>query len=141
MAEALSSLERALAIQADYAEALEDRGNILMHLLRHAEAADSYSKALSVGPASASLYYNRANARSILARYEGAIADSEKALALDRLPYARGVHPFKLQSCDWRSLNEEKIGAALKAGKRLSPFNFKALSVRAQSSSLAPKRG
>jgi predicted O-linked N-acetylglucosamine transferase (SPINDLY family) len=77
--------------------------------------------------------YNRGNALSILKHYDVAIRDCERLLAIEPdYPYARGVLVHsKLQCCDWRFLDEEKakIGAALKAGKRVvSPFNLKALS-------------
>jgi predicted O-linked N-acetylglucosamine transferase (SPINDLY family) len=132
-AEALASFERATALNPDFADAWEDRAGTLMRLLRHEEAVTSYDRALALKPGNPDLLYNRANALSIVKRYEEAIRDCEQLLkTAPDYPYARGVliHS-KLQICDWNGLDEQKakIGAALKAGKRVvSPFNLKALS-------------
>ena len=50
-AEALASLDRALAIKPDYADALANRGNALIDLGRAEEALASYDKALAINPA------------------------------------------------------------------------------------------
>ena len=131
--EALESIEKALRLKPDFAEASEDRATVLMRLGRRDEAVAAYDRALALDPDNPQLLYNRGNAHAILKHYEEAIRDCEAVLARDSdYPYARGVliHS-KLQSCDWRALDEEKskISAALASGKRMvSPFNLKALS-------------
>src|SRR6266550_1959182 len=132
-AEALGSFDHALALQPQFADAWEDRASTLTRLGRREDAIAAYDKAIALKPGNPDLLYNRANALSILKHYDEAIRDCERLLALEPdYPYARGVLVHsKLQSCDWRSLDEEKakIGVALKAGKRVvSPFNLKALS-------------
>jgi protein O-GlcNAc transferase len=131
--EALASFDHALGLQPDFADAWEDRAGTLMRLGRREDAVAAYDKAISLKPGNPDLLYNRGNVLSILNHYEEAIRDCENLLAVKPdYPYARGVLVHsKLQCCNWRSLDEEKakIGAALKAGKRVvSPFNFKALS-------------
>src|SRR5882672_772803 len=132
-AEALGSFDHALALEPQFADAWEDRANTLTWLGRREDAIAAYDKTIALKPDNPHLLYNRGNALSILKYYEEAIRDCERLLALEPdYPYARGVLVHsKLQCCDWRSLDDEKakIGAALKAGKRVvSPFNLKALS-------------
>lgn len=133
LGEALASFDHALGLQPDFADAWEDRAGTLVRLDRREDAVAAYDKAIALKPDNPDLLYNRGNALSILKHYEAAIRDCESLLAVKPdYPYARGVLVHsKLQCCDWRSLDEEKakIGAALKAGKRVvSPFNLKALS-------------
>ena len=97
------------------------------------EAAGSYDCVLTLRPEQVDTLYNRGNALSILKRYDEAIRDCEQVLAIDPdYPYARGVLVHsRLQCCDWRAHNEDrlKVTIALGAGKRvISPFNHKALS-------------
>jgi predicted O-linked N-acetylglucosamine transferase (SPINDLY family) len=132
-ADALASFEKALRLRPDFADAWEDSAGALMQLGRREDAVAAYDKAIALKPDNPDLLYNRGNALSILKHYEEAIRDCETLLAIaPDYPYARGVLVHsKLQCCDWRALDEEtvKIGAALKAGKRVvSPFNLKALS-------------
>ena len=131
--EALASFDKALALNPAWAEAWEDRATLLARLGRREDAVVAFNRALALKPGNPDLLYNRGNTLAILKHYEEAIRDCEAVLAIDPgYPYARGVSIHaKLQSCDWRSLDEEKtkVTAALRAGKRvISPFNLKALS-------------
>ena len=131
--DALASFARALSLSPHDAHALEQRAALLMRLERQDEAIADYTAALARDPQNPALLYNRANALSILKRYGEAIRDCEAALRIaPDYPYARGVLVHcKLQSADWRGLEDEKekVRADLAAGARIiSPFNHKALS-------------
>ena len=113
--------------------ALEQRAVLLVHLNRHADAIADYDQALARDPANAHLLYKRANALSIAKYYPEAIRDCEAVLCIaPDYPYARGVLVHsRLQACDWRGLEDEKvkISVGLAVGARvISPFNHKAIS-------------
>ena len=75
MGEALASFDRALAIQPNDAEVLNNRANVLCALGRHADALVSYDRALAIMPDYAHALNNRANTLRALDRHEDAIED------------------------------------------------------------------
>jgi len=131
--DAAQSLQRAVQLAPDFADAWQDCADILVQLGRREEAVSAYNRALALKPGDPALLYGRANAFSILKRYDEAIRDCEAVLTRHAdYPYARGVLVHsKLQTCDWTGLDEqvEKMRAGIAAGKRvITPFNLKALS-------------
>ena len=78
--EALAGYDRALALQPDHAEALNDRGNILNELKRFEEALASYDRALAVRPDYVEPLSNRGISLSGLGRFEEALASYNRAL-------------------------------------------------------------
>ncbi|MBV8841564.1 MAG: tetratricopeptide repeat protein, partial [Bryobacterales bacterium] len=91
---ALSSFERALAIEPDYVHALYNRGNALWGLARLEEAIASYARVLALKPDYVDALYNRGNVLLELERYDAAVASYDRALAVkpDFVPvlYNRG---------------------------------------------------
>jgi predicted O-linked N-acetylglucosamine transferase (SPINDLY family) len=81
-AEALASYDRALAVQPDHSEVLNNRGNALQELKRFDEALASYEKALLIKPDYADAPNNHGKVLGTLHRYQDALASYEKALAI-----------------------------------------------------------
>ncbi|MBI3759453.1 MAG: glycosyltransferase family protein, partial [Deltaproteobacteria bacterium] len=81
--EALADLDRALAIQPDYADALCNRGNVLVDLHRFEEALDSYDRSLASRPNDPAALNNRGNVLCALGRENDAMQCYDQALALD----------------------------------------------------------
>ncbi len=80
---ALSSLDRALALRADNADAHYDRGNVLRAMQRPANAVASYERALELRADHLPALLGRSYALHELARYEEAIAGYDRAIGLD----------------------------------------------------------
>ena len=132
-ADALESLNKAIALVPNDAFAFQERGNLLMRLNRHADAVADFSRALAVRPDDPDLLYSRGNTHSILKNYPETIRDCTRLLQIQPdYPYARGVLVHsKLQCCDWTGLDDQQreISLGIAGGKRVvSPFNHKALS-------------
>ena len=132
-AEALTDFERALSIEPDSADAWEQHGNALSRLNRPAEALECYDKTLAMRPSNAGALYNRATILATLKRFEDAIRDCERLLALaPDYPYARGLLlRCRLECCDWRCLQDDRlqIAADLSKGKAvIHPFGHLAIS-------------
>jgi tetratricopeptide (TPR) repeat protein len=83
LGEALDNHDRALALDRDNVEALNNRGLVLQELERFDEALESYDRALAVRPDFAKALNNRGNALRALERLEEAVASYDRALALD----------------------------------------------------------
>ena len=81
-AEALACYDRAIALNADYADAYNSRGILLGELKRHAQALESFDAALAVRPDFAEAWNNRGNTLRDLNRLEDAVASFDRALAL-----------------------------------------------------------
>ncbi|MFB2968094.1 tetratricopeptide repeat protein [Aerosakkonema sp. BLCC-F183] len=79
---AITSYDKALAIQPDLHEAWCNRGMALVKLGRFEEAIASYDKALAIQPDFHQAWYNRGNVLGKLERIEEAIASYDKALAI-----------------------------------------------------------
>ncbi len=79
---ALTSYNRALAVQPDHPDALSNRGNTLKELQRFDEAIASYDRALALKPDHTGALNNRAVVLQILQRHDEALASLERALAL-----------------------------------------------------------
>jgi len=80
--EALASANRALALQPDFPDALNNRGNALAGLDRPAEALASFDKALALQPELAQAWNNRACVLRDLDRPADALANCDQAIAL-----------------------------------------------------------
>lgn len=87
---ALASYDRALALQADHAEALYNRGNTLKALSRFEDAIASYDRALAAKPDYAEALNNRGVAQQALGRLDQALASHQRAVAL-RPAYAEAI--------------------------------------------------
>ncbi len=132
--EALEAYDRALAIVPDRSAAWNGRGSVLRALKQFDAALESFDKALTLDPGNIEALSNRAIVNwDDLGRYEPALADREKVLALEpERPYARGelLH-MKMQVCDWNGYEEQcaLIDQAIRAGKRvMRPFGYQAMS-------------
>ncbi len=77
----MNSFERAVAVQPDYAEALNNRGNALFELGRHEDALASYDQALALQPDYADALVNRGQCLVKLGSRDEALASFERALA------------------------------------------------------------
>ncbi len=73
---------RSLEIQPQQPYPLNNRGNALQQLGRHAEALTSFEQAIALRPDFATAHYNRGNALRSLRRYDEALHSLDRALAL-----------------------------------------------------------
>jgi tetratricopeptide (TPR) repeat protein len=127
LGEALAGYDRALAVQPDHANALNDRGVTLHLLQRFEEALASYDRALAVQPDHADALNNRGLALHQLQRWDEALASYIKALTL-RPHYAAALY-----NCGVTSQQLRRFGEALASYDRalaLQPDYVDALSNR-----------
>ena len=80
--EGLASANRALALQADFVDALNNRGNALAGLDAPADALVSFERALKLRPEFAPTWSNRACVLRDLGRPADALASCDQAIAL-----------------------------------------------------------
>jgi protein O-GlcNAc transferase len=99
--EALASIESALSIQPDYADAFYNRGIVLLRMKRFEEALASYEHALAIRPEYAEAFSNRGIAMMALHFLDGALVSFDRALALKagyaEAWYNRGIVLMKLE--------------------------------------------
>ncbi len=81
--EALNAFDRAIRLDASYADAYEGRGSVLYQLERYAEALASYEQAINLDAQFAQAYLGKGNVLYYLKRYTEALACQEQATALD----------------------------------------------------------
>ena len=79
--EALASFEEALAADPRFAEALTNRGAVLLALKNPEAALLSFDAALAIDPGLVEAWNNRGNVLSGLGRYEEAVASYDRVLA------------------------------------------------------------
>jgi tetratricopeptide (TPR) repeat protein len=79
--EAIASYDGALALEPNYAEAHNNRGDALRALNRHEEALASLARAVAILPSFAEAHNNRGIALQELGRHEEALASYAQALA------------------------------------------------------------
>ena len=77
--ETLASYDRALTLQPDYAEVLNNRGNALCELKRYDEALASYGSALTLRPDHVDALNNCGNTLRELKRFDEALASYDRA--------------------------------------------------------------
>jgi predicted O-linked N-acetylglucosamine transferase (SPINDLY family) len=80
---ALVCFDKALAIDARYVEAHNNRGDLLQQLGRWSEALESYERAITLSPKYAAAHYNRGNVLGMMGRSEDAIASHTVAIEID----------------------------------------------------------
>jgi tetratricopeptide (TPR) repeat protein len=102
---ALASYDRALALQADHAETLYNRGNTLRELKRFEAALASYDRALVARPDYPEALNNRGIALQALGRLEEALASHDRAAAL-RGDYAEAIYNAGLTLQTQKRLDE-----------------------------------
>jgi len=85
--------DRALDVDANACDALDNRGNALFSLGRFDEALASYDRAIALRPGNSDLLNNRGNALQALKRHDEALASYESALA------SRPGHAGLLKNC------------------------------------------
>jgi protein O-GlcNAc transferase len=90
-------------VQPDYADAFNNRGNILVVLKQLEEALASYERALAVRPDFAEAFNNRGNTFKELKRLEEALASYERAIVLkpDHKYALGGLADCTIRLCDW----------------------------------------
>ena len=131
--DAVSSYERALALEPRLVGAWTNRGTALRDLRRFPEALASYSKALALAP-DALTYCLRGLAAWLHNHdYDAAIPDLEEAVRLDPdCPNALGsLFLIKQHGGDWRHFDRDvsRIVEGIRAGKELAePFILQAIS-------------
>jgi len=81
--EAIAQLQKALAIEPDYAEPHFDLGNIFLQQGRIEEAIAYYQKALTINPDDADIHNNLGNVFLQQGRMDEAISSYQKALAIN----------------------------------------------------------
>jgi predicted O-linked N-acetylglucosamine transferase (SPINDLY family) len=81
--EAIVSYDKALALNPDFIDAYNNRGNALKDLGRYEESLLSYEKALALKPDYFLVYSNRGNVLIELDRLEEALEDFTRALSLN----------------------------------------------------------
>jgi Tfp pilus assembly protein PilF len=81
-AEALASLDRAVALKPDAAEAHGARGNVLSDLARHPDALESYQRATALRPDYAEAFSNQTVPLRALGRPDEALAAADRAIAI-----------------------------------------------------------
>jgi Tfp pilus assembly protein PilF len=79
---ALELIDKALALNPNSADAVNNRGNALQELKRYDEALASYDKALALKPDHAEAFNNRGHALLALNRIDEALANYREALRL-----------------------------------------------------------
>lgn len=89
--EALESYEKAIALDAHYADAWNNRGMTLKCLGHHEEAVTSYEKAIALKSDYYQGWNNLGNALVELGRYEEAVASYQQAIAISP-EYCQGWH-------------------------------------------------
>jgi len=82
LAAALQNCEQAIAVNPDYPEAYNARGNVLLRLMRYDDAVASFDKAIELKPDYPQPYNSRGNALQALGRFEEAVESYETATAL-----------------------------------------------------------
>lgn len=80
--QALTLIDRAIEIRPDYADAYNNRGNVLQALNRFEDALTSYDRSITLKPDSASAHNNRGNTLRKLDRVPEALAAYQKAIAI-----------------------------------------------------------
>lgn len=114
--DALINYERALVINPDYVEALNNRGLILLDTILKQEALDSFDRAVAVNPSSASALHNSGRALASLGRTQEAKKRFEQAAQIDpRYLNAENIPLPGIQS----ALAYFNLGTALQETKRL----------------------
>ena len=81
-AEAARSIQRALDLRPDSADARNAQGNVMMALKRHERAVRCYESTLAIDPNFADGHLNLGNALTALGRHEDAARAYERAVAL-----------------------------------------------------------
>ncbi|HMI95545.1 MAG TPA: tetratricopeptide repeat protein, partial [Micropepsaceae bacterium] len=79
--EALASFEEALAVHPRFAEALTNRGGVMLALKRPEEALASFDAALAIDPGIVEAWNNRGNVLSAMGRHEEAVTSYDLVLA------------------------------------------------------------
>ena len=81
---AIRDCDEALALRPDYADARNNRGNLLNDAGRYAEALSDFDRGIALEPEDSTIHGNRATALVGLRRYEEALEACERALGIDR---------------------------------------------------------
>jgi len=126
--EAIASFEEALAIDPRFAEALTNRGGLLLVLKRPEEALASFDAALELDPGLVEAWNNRGNVLSAMGRHEEAVTSYDRVLAarpeLFEARVNRGTALLALRRMD-------EALASYDEAVRIKPDNADALNGRA----------
>lgn len=126
--EALSAGETAIARDPDSAVAHNNHGVALLKLRHYDEARRAFARAIERDPQNAKGYFNRSGLNYQENRLEEALADAQKAHALE--PSFASAHGFQFalaaQLCDWRDRSSDlaAIIAHVRAGEEIEPFSL-----------------
>ena len=122
---ARSSVDRAIALKPDFAEAYDCLGVLLTATGYLEEALKNFDKAIALKPDHAEAYVNRANALIRARRFLHAIADYDLAIAVTTdLHFVPGMRLYaKMNVCDWNAIsaNLQHLVSGLETGKIMLP--------------------
>jgi protein O-GlcNAc transferase len=122
---ALEFFDRALAANADYAEAWVNRGSALRRLYLFEEAFESFDRAIAIAPDLADAYACRGGLNFLAGSKERALDDFKTAYASNpEMDYLLGdLLLAKASLCDWEDWGAltERLANDIEAGARCSP--------------------
>ena len=81
--QAMACFDRAIALQPDYAEAYNNRGNLLRSLENCDQAIANYGQAIALEPTNGEAFNYRGNALTDLGKFDEALASYDQAIALN----------------------------------------------------------
>ncbi len=132
--EAAENFAKAAKLKPDFAAARYNQARLLQDLRRYEEALEAYGRVLTIEPDNFAALAGRGYLQwDRFRRYEAAVADLERAVAINpEADYVRGdlLH-LKMHGADWRGHDAElaRIDAGVRAGRRMvRPFAYAALS-------------
>ncbi len=106
-AAALGHFDAALAVDAGFGDALNNKAISLQQLGRPGEAARAYARYLEEHPGRAEVYFNLGGLLQTLERWDESITVLRQGLMLD--PGCRDIYPYllhaQMQQCDWENLD------------------------------------
>ena len=83
--EAIEDYGQAIALDSEFTQAYNNRGNVKSALGRYEEAIEDYDKAIALDPKYTNACNNRGNAKSALGDKKGAIEDYDQAIEINSL--------------------------------------------------------
>ncbi|MFN8207060.1 MAG: tetratricopeptide repeat protein [Bacteroidales bacterium] len=107
--EALAELNKAVELQPDFAEAIDQRGMVLLQLGKFSKAIRDFNRVIELMPGSAEYYNHRGVANYCIRQFELALRDYTLAIQMDpsfaRAYYNRGI--LNLETGDKESAIED----------------------------------
>lgn len=115
---AAAMIQRALALNPDFAEAWNNLGNAYATLGLHGQAVDAFETALRLKPANGLFWLNLGNSRRALGQFDKAITAYERSIEL--IP-GNGVARYHLSACAHALRRFDQAEAAARQGLAMEP--------------------